>query len=358
MQQVIIDFGQVHLFGHELGVRIYGYGLMLVLGFLCGITLARWRARRFGENPDVVTSVGLLALLGGVIGARLAFVIEKWDTQFAHLRDPLPEILNITSGGLIYYGGVALASITIIAYLLIRRLPVRRYLDIIAPSLMIGLAFGRAGCLVNGCCYGGPARPDFPLAMTFPYAAKPLVHLGAGNAYGGASVSPVFAHQVNVTPARGGLAGEVPEWLFRGERGGLKSPSELTGQQVAEAAHLHSRPVQPAQVYGILNALLIAGLLLAFSRLRRAEGQVFALMLILPAVGRFMEEIIRGDNPHDVLRLVLTHNQYSSLGLMFIGILLWLALRLLPGSAGPFWNERLAVAEIQSAPPKQRKGRS
>ena len=98
MQQVIVDFGQFNVFGHPIGLRIYGYGLMLVLGFLAAVGLARWRARRFGENPEAVTSLGLLALAGGVVGARLAFVIERWDSEFSHLPNPLAGLSFLLAG--------------------------------------------------------------------------------------------------------------------------------------------------------------------------------------------------------------------------------------------------------------------
>ena len=112
MQQIVVDFGTLHVFGSELPVRIFGYGLMLVLGFLCGIYLAQRRARRVGENPDDVAYCGLLALVGGVVGARLAYVIEN-PRQFRTFGD----VLNITSGGLIYYGGVLLATAAVLVFL-------------------------------------------------------------------------------------------------------------------------------------------------------------------------------------------------------------------------------------------------
>jgi len=359
MQQVIVDFGEVSPFGWTIGVRLYGYGLMLVLGFLCGIYLARWRARRFGEDPDTVTTIGLLALLGGVVGARLAFVIERWDSQFARQDNPLLEVFNITSGGLIYYGGVALAAVVVLVYLRGRRVPIRRYLDIIAPSLMIGLAFGRAGCTLNGCCHGGPCREDHPLAMRFPYAAKPLLRVGAkGNVFGGASVTPVFAHQIGTGRLKGAAA---PDWLFHADAAGrsvLKSPADLTEPEAQKALKLRSLPVKPAQVLGAVNALLIAAVLLVFTRLRRREGQVFALMVICYPITRFVLESIRGDNPHDVLSLTLTHNQHTSLGLMAFGVMLWFLLRRLPPAAGPFWSDRLAAARSHpSRPHRQRKGK-
>ncbi len=353
-------------YGRSIAPRIYGYGLMLVLGFICATYLARRRAKRFGESPDVIVTLGLLSLVGGIIGARLAFVIEKWDEQFAGRAGRFGEILNVTSGGLIYFGGVVLAVALVLVYLRVKRLPIRRYLDILAPVVMLGLAFGRMGCTLNGCCYGGRCRADYSLAMRFPYASRPLLLLDKGaNDFGAASVSPVFFHQVAVGPERSGLAVEdLPGWLFvrdstglplRNIRGGpiLKSPSELTFEQARQAGELRSLPVQPAQVFGVVNAFVITGLLLCFSRLRRREGQVFALMLILYPITRFALEGIRGDNPHNLLRLELTHNQYTSIGMMVVGLVLFFALRYFQASAGPFWQERAPATE-----PVRRPGRT
>ena len=360
MQQVIVDFGQFNVFGHPIGLRIYGYGLMLVLGFLAAVGLARWRARRFGENPEAVTSLGLLALAGGVVGARLAFVIERWDSEFSHLPNPLAEMVNITSGGLIYYGGLALAGTAVVVFLAVKRLPIRRYLDIVAPSLMVGLAFGRVGCFLNGCCYGGVTNPHFPLAVRFPYAARPLITVREGkNLFGGASVCPAYQHYATTSAA--GRPPAAPPWLLRRGTGGvpvLRMPAELTPEEARKAQALRSPPLQPAQAYASVNAFLLAGLLLAFSRLRRREGQTFALLLVLYPVTRFVLESIRGDNPHDLLHLTLTHNQYTSMGLVSLGVGMWVVLRWMPASAGRFWRERAAgVAAGAGAVGKTRKGK-
>ena len=69
MRQIIVDFGVLHLFGMQVPLRIYGYGLMMVLGFLFGIGLAQWRARRSGVGTEVIPIMGILALVGGVLGA-------------------------------------------------------------------------------------------------------------------------------------------------------------------------------------------------------------------------------------------------------------------------------------------------
>jgi prolipoprotein diacylglyceryl transferase len=193
MRQIIIDFGVLHVFGLAIPLRIYGYGLMMVLGFLSGIALGQWRAKRVGGNPDVIPVLGILALIGGVAGARIAYVIENHRDFHS-----LGSMLNVTSGGLIYYGGVAGATLVLLIYMRVKRLSLRRYLDILSVSLMVGLAFGRAGCFVNGCCYGGACSEDWPLATHFPMFSKPLVKVDSSPgpfSAGTEAPSPVFASQ-------------------------------------------------------------------------------------------------------------------------------------------------------------------
>ncbi len=332
MQQIIVDFGTLKFLGLEISLRIFGYGLAMVFGFLTGIFLAQWRARRAGENPEHIAYCGMLALIGGVVGARIAYVIENYRYFFpksGSVSDGMVEILNITSGGLIYYGGVALATIVVLIFLRAKRLPIRRFLDILAPSLMIGLAFGRVGCTLNGCCYGGPCRADWPLAMRFPMYSKPLIKLdGRDNPYSASTEapSPLFANQLTKKII-------YPDSRLLDKYGNLIPPRNFTPKQIRVAETIRSRPAKPAQPLGIVNALLLAGILLAFSRLRTREGQVFALMVVLYPITRFLLESIRADNGHNLARGILTHNQYTSIFLTIIGIVLWMVLRKLPASA-------------------------
>ncbi|MFW6133672.1 MAG: prolipoprotein diacylglyceryl transferase, partial [Planctomycetota bacterium] len=250
MQRIIVDFGRLELFGLDVSLRVFGYGLMLVFGFLTAISIAQRTARRAGEPPRNVAHCGLLALVAGVIGARIAYIIENYE-QFAQSPNPVSEMINITSGGLIYYGGVVLAGAVVLIFLRRRRLPIRRYLDIIAPSLMIGLAFGRAGCTLNGCCYGERCDPHWPLAMRFPLYSRPLIKLdGRDNPFSaGVGPSPVFADQLVPAPehrlvnprvaARAG-AGEpvtlIPIWDRHGPRSADQLTTMLAGRQAARQA--------------------------------------------------------------------------------------------------------------------------
>ena len=199
MLRIIIDFGVLKIAGLSIPLRVYGYGLMLVLGFLTSILIARWRARRSGEDPEMITTCGILALIGGVVGARAAYVVENWS-EFVGCSNWLATVADISSGGLIYYGGLALATVVVLAYFGFKRLPLRRYIDIVAPSLMIGLAFGRAGCLLNGCCFGGIAHENWTLGAHFPMYSKPLLSLNGsagGFSAGQEGPSPVYADQLS-----------------------------------------------------------------------------------------------------------------------------------------------------------------
>src|SRR5437588_6858675 len=89
-------------------IIIHSYGLMMVIGFMLALQLAKFLARRSKLDPEIFVNVGLIALVTGVIGARLSHVLEN----FRQYTDPtrsfganLWDAVNMTSGGLTYYGG-------------------------------------------------------------------------------------------------------------------------------------------------------------------------------------------------------------------------------------------------------------
>ena len=103
----------------------------------------------------------------GIFGARLFYIIEYWDEyQKPTVSATVLAIINYTKGGLVVYGALAGAGAATIVFLWRNKLPVLKLCDIIAPSLLVGLALGRVGCFLNGCCYGGQC--DLPWAVTFP----------------------------------------------------------------------------------------------------------------------------------------------------------------------------------------------
>ena len=146
MRQILF---RIPLPGSEHALTIYGYGAMLCIGFLLAILLAARRAKRLGQSPDVIYNVALFCFFGGLIGARLFYVIQYGE----HFRSPL-DFLKIWEGGLTFCGGFLLAIVAAIGYLRFAKQPILYWLDIIAPSVALGEAFGRLGCFLNGCCYG------------------------------------------------------------------------------------------------------------------------------------------------------------------------------------------------------------
>ncbi len=142
---------------------------MTALAFVFGLWTATLRAKRVNVSGEVIADVTLWLMLGTILGARTVYVVTYWKDEFA--GQPLTEIFAIWHGGLVYYGGLIGASAAGIIYLHLKKLPLWKIADIIAPSIALGSVFGRIGCLLNGCCYGRAC--SLPWAISFP-ADNPL----------------------------------------------------------------------------------------------------------------------------------------------------------------------------------------
>ena len=158
----------MHPIAFQLGpLSIHWYGVMVALGFLAGLWTAGRRALRVGIAPEKIMDLGPWLIVGTILGARTLYVISYWRESFA--GEPLGEIFAIWNGGLVFYGGLIGASLACILYVRLKRLPLWKIADVLAPSIALGYVFGRIGCLLNGCCYGRPC--SLPWAITFPKGA-------------------------------------------------------------------------------------------------------------------------------------------------------------------------------------------
>jgi phosphatidylglycerol:prolipoprotein diacylglycerol transferase len=301
-------------------IPIWSFGLMLVIGFLAALQLAKYLARRFGIDPELLVNAGLIALVAGVVGARLSHVLENLGdyttvTATRTAWDNFLDAINIRSGGLTYYGGFLLAFPILVWYALKNRIPVRVGMDIIAPCLMIGLAFGRIGCFLNGCCYG--AECNLPWAVRFPYQSLPYQDEFAS----GRVVPPPEL----LEPLPNGRTRLVTrDELKRGEV--VVNPATGATEPVAPAARAlaarqHSSPLHPAQLYSALTAFLIAGIALAYITLGGAPGRAFALMMMLEGVTRFILEMLRTEPT--VWGTPFSISMWLGLGLVIGGAALW-----------------------------------
>lgn len=254
---------------------LHSYGLMMAIGFYAGWWLAARRAREEGLEADMVGNIVLVSIIAGVVGARvLWFVLE---------RDPKEAwwvFFKVWEGGLVFYGGLAGAVAADWTYLRVKRQQVLRVADALAPSIALGQAFGRLGCFLNGCCFGGPATAAFPLALRFP---------------------PIF-------DARGRLIGSPP-FLDHVARKWIRDNAAA------------SLPIHPTELYTAFALIAITLLLIAATPLKKRHGEVLALYCMLHGVSRFAVELVRRDTAP--LLLGLKAGQLGGIGVLVTGAVLF-----------------------------------
>ncbi|MCL5037004.1 MAG: prolipoprotein diacylglyceryl transferase [Chloroflexi bacterium] len=132
------------------GFQIYSYAVMLVVGFIFGLLLLKWRTDKAGLPADTAVDLSLYLIIGGIIGARLVYVFLNPVYYLHHLL----EIIMLRQGGLSWHGGMAGGILAAWIYSRRTRIPFLKLLDLAIPSSFLGLAIGRIGCFLNGCCYG------------------------------------------------------------------------------------------------------------------------------------------------------------------------------------------------------------
>jgi phosphatidylglycerol:prolipoprotein diacylglycerol transferase len=143
-------------------LQITWHGFFTAVGTLVGIWVAvRW-ATRAGFTEDDTFSVAMWGVIGAIVGARLFHVIDQWDF---YARDPI-AILKVNEGGLAIYGTIVGGPIAGALYAWRKGLNVARLADVAAPPLILGMAIGRIGDVINGEHHGAPAL-GFPLSVIY-----------------------------------------------------------------------------------------------------------------------------------------------------------------------------------------------
>ena len=336
---VLLMIGAVVLFVlpaliEDGGVAIRGYGVMLLLAVVAGVALCIYRAKQMGMNPDIIYSLAFWMFIGGILGARLFYIIEYWPQfQRGSFGETLGAMVNVAQGGLVVYGSLIGGLAAFVWFVARHQLPALALADLIAPGMALGLCLGRIGCLLNGCCFGGICEaPQFGSgwAVTFPWGSPPHQRQAANgdlNLHGitflGDSIdSPTVLSVVegSVAATAGIKQGDSIRSVRRpsDEKGGPvltgKEASDLLNQLLLPGSTIEiqvndghqiamtlaeplprSRPVHPTQIYSSINAALICLLLLAVYPYRTRDGQVIALMLTVYPITRFLLEIIRTD---------------------------------------------------------------
>ena len=208
---------------------IPSYGVMMAVAFLAALWLLRRRAPSFGIEREAASDIGIWLLLSGLLGAKLLLVIVEWPEYVRSWS----AFASLARAGGVFYGGLFGAIVATVVLLAKRRISFWTFADAAAPSVALGQALGRAGCLLAGCCWGREC--SLPWAITF---SDPKAHENVG----------------------------VPLGL----------------------------PLHPTQVYEMLGTFLLCVLLVRFET-RRYSGETFARYLLGYAVLRGTIEFFRGD---------------------------------------------------------------
>ena len=149
------------------GVKIFGYGLMLFLAFLGSMNLAAWRARREKLDPELIYDLAFWVFLGGLVGARLFYVIQYWGIRIHSVWD----VFKIWEGGIVLYGSIMGGTAAFFLYRVLRPFPLRPMLDVDRPVAGAGDRAGAARLLpqrlllrrsLRPALGGAPSRRDSP----------------------------------------------------------------------------------------------------------------------------------------------------------------------------------------------------
>lgn len=243
-------------------LAVHWYGIFVAIGFMLGVWTAGLRAKRDQITPEMITDLALWIFGGAFLGARILYVITYWEQEFA--AGPWHKIFALRAG-FVFYGGLIGATVAAIGYTRWKKLPTWKFGDALAPSISLGHAFGRLGCLMTGCCYGKECA--LPWAVKYP-----------------------FGHPLH----------------------------EIPGSPTA---------VHPVQIYEALLNFSLYALLAWLYRKKKFDGQVFAFYLLGYAGIRAFVEFFRGDYSERQLTGWMTPAHWVSMGIFIAGAGLYIWLR-------------------------------
>jgi phosphatidylglycerol:prolipoprotein diacylglycerol transferase len=269
----------IYPFVFHLGpLEITGYGLMMMVAFLMGGWLIALELKRRGLSEDYAADMIAAAVIGGIVGAKLWYVVVTQDAGALFSR-----------GGLVWYGGFIGGTAAVILNGWRLKVPLRWTMQLAAPALPAAYALGRVGCFLVNDDYGRPT--DLPWAVKFPQGLPPST---------AANMEQLFG-----IPVAPGI-----------------DPSTVLA-------------VHPTQIYEVILMLAAFMLLWSLRKSGRPIGWIFGLYLVIAGVERFLIEILRAKDDRFLGPFTLA--QLTSVVLIAIGIWIMMRLRQAEDPApGPF----------------------
>jgi phosphatidylglycerol---prolipoprotein diacylglyceryl transferase len=276
------------LFGFKMPFPIYSFGAVMALAVIFAAVLtARELDRMFAEGripaikvPDpnakrkgamktaspafAVGTIAIIAVTAGVIGAKAFHILENLPAFF---RDPFSMIFS--TGGLTFFGGVIVASLTVAWYLRRIGIPVPHFFDAVAPGLMLAYGVGRIGC-----------------------------HLAGDGDWG-------IVANMDLKPDW------LPMWLWA-----ETYPNNILGEVIPAPG------VYPTPIYEFVMGVTLALVLWSLRKHPFLGGWLFSMYFVLAGVQRFLIEQIRVNNVYDIFGMQVTQAEMIAVGFVIIGSVL------------------------------------
>jgi phosphatidylglycerol:prolipoprotein diacylglycerol transferase len=142
---------------------VRSFGVMILIAFLAGLWLVRRRAAKYEFEEGKVTDLAFTVLVAGVLGARVLFILQ----EIPYYRQHPDKLLTLQFEGLTSFGGVLFGAGVVLWWAWRHKASIGRLADLFGPAFMFGHVFGRIGCFLNGCCYGGVCDATVPWATRF-----------------------------------------------------------------------------------------------------------------------------------------------------------------------------------------------
>jgi phosphatidylglycerol:prolipoprotein diacylglycerol transferase len=142
-------------------LTLHTYGLFVAIGLVVGIIVAIKIGKSQGIDFQKIMDMGLIIIIAGIIGSRLAYVF----INFSYFKTSPMDIVKLWTGGLVFSGGLIAVLLVMMWYTRQAGYSLWQIGDLWAPAAAIGQAIGRIGCFMAGCCYGRPT--DMPWGVVF-----------------------------------------------------------------------------------------------------------------------------------------------------------------------------------------------
>ena len=258
--------------------KIMYYGIVIAIGFLLGLVVTRWEAKKTGQDTEIYLDYFIYMVVPAIIGARLYYVIFSWDDYKDH---PI-EILLFRNGGLGIVGGISMAVFVMFLFCKKRKYSFPLMLDTVVMGTLIGQILGRWGNFFNREAFG--SFTDGLLAMQIPvgYFEK-MGRLAELESAG------LMDHLVNIS---------------------------VQGNMVAYVQ------VHPTFLYEGLWNLLVLIFVFFYRKHKKFDGELLCIYMVGYGIGRFFIESLRTD------QLIIGHTGIAATQvvciLLIIGGLAWI----------------------------------